>query len=361
MAVTPADVQRIAAIRSPVLRNLEITHAYSLLAAEVAVRSGQGANWCTFATWASRQAGATIRGEDAIDFLQDRLVRDRSLFHPLQSIGRWLLRRGLFDPTSKLGRIMGRLHTPFDAVELASDAVARGNRKVFEEIGYEFARYLSTPDLESFLAGLREGDPPEGQRLLHAAFTRYAQVASEPDPKTRTELLLLANLEIGMHEQTRLQPEICEALDAPYITEEELGRRLCPGRRPRIQRAVAKLAGPAQGKLAELARELITHSLMVISVPGRILALGMNLDDPYPETLRVLVNADLEALVGQFEPVAPAVDHSGARDWSNLEQRMHYIVHLFRVFHSQQDLFDAPFTPGQVERFLAGVIPEGDL
>jgi hypothetical protein len=359
--VSPAEVQRIAAINSPVLRNLEITHAYSLLAAEVAVRSGQGANWCTFATWASRQAGATIRGEDAIDFLSERLIRDRELFHPLQSFGRWLLRRGLFDPTSKLGRIMGRLHTPFDAVELASDAVARGNRKVFEEIGYEFARYLSTPDLESFLAGLREGDPPDGQRLLRAAFTRYAQVASEADPKARTELLLLANLEIGMHEQNRLQPEICEALDAPYITEEELGRRLCPNRRPRIQRAAAKLAAPAQGKLAELARELITHSLMVLSVPGRILALGMNLDDPYPEALRELVNADLEALIAQFEPVAPAVDHSGARDWSDLQQRMHYIVHLFRVFHERQDLFDAPFTPRQVERFLAGTIPEGDL
>jgi hypothetical protein len=361
VAVAPAEVRRIAAMRSPVLRNLEITHAYSLLAAEIAARGGQGANWCTFATWASRQAGATIRGEDAIDVLQDRLFRDRELFHPLQSFGRWLLRRGLFDPTSKLGRVMGRLHTPFDAVELASDAVARGNRKVFEEIGYEFARYLSTPDLETFLAGLRDGDPPDGQRLLRAAFTRYAQLDGEADPKARTESLLLANLEIGMHEQTRLQPEICEALDAPYITEEDLGRRLCPNRRPRIQHAVAKLAAPAQGKLAELARELITHSLMVLSVPGRILALGMNLDDPYPEALRELVNADLEALIAQFEPVAPALDHSGARDWSNLDQRMHYIVHLFRAFQEQQDLFDAPFTPQQVERFLAGTIPEGDL
>jgi hypothetical protein len=244
---------------------------------------------------------------------------------------------------------------------LASDAVARGNRKVFEEIGYEFARYLEADDLDGFLDGLRDGDPPDGQRLLHAAFTRYAQVTSEADPKARTELLLLANLEIGMHEQTRLQPEICEALDAPYVTEEELGRRLCPGRRPRVQRAAAKLAAPAQGKLAELARELITHSLMVLSVPGRILALGMNLDDPYPEALRDLLNTELEVLVARFEPIAPAADHSGARDWSNLEQRMHYIVHLFRVFHSQQDLFDAPFTPQQVERFLAGTIPEGDL
>ena len=68
---------------SPVLRNLEITHAYSLLAAEVAARGGQGANWCMFATWASRQAGATIRGEDAIDFLQDRLCAAAALLHPL--------------------------------------------------------------------------------------------------------------------------------------------------------------------------------------------------------------------------------------------------------------------------------------
>jgi hypothetical protein len=63
--VAPEDVKRIAALESPVLRNLEITHAYSLLAAEAAARSGAGANWCTFATWASRQAGATICGEDA--------------------------------------------------------------------------------------------------------------------------------------------------------------------------------------------------------------------------------------------------------------------------------------------------------
>jgi hypothetical protein len=27
-------------------------------------RLGPCANWCTFATWASRQAGQTIRGED---------------------------------------------------------------------------------------------------------------------------------------------------------------------------------------------------------------------------------------------------------------------------------------------------------
>ena len=71
--MTPEEVRRIVAIRNPVLRNLEITYAYSQLAAETARRTGQGANWCTFATWASRQAGRTIRGEDALGFVQERI------------------------------------------------------------------------------------------------------------------------------------------------------------------------------------------------------------------------------------------------------------------------------------------------
>jgi len=351
--VSPPEVRRIAAIGSPVLRNLEITYAYSLLAAEVAARTGQGANWCTFATWASRQAGATIRGEDTLDLLTYRLGGG-SLTHPLRTFGRWLLRRGLFDSSSRLGRLLGRLHTPFDAVELASDAVARGNRKVFEEIGFEFARWLEADDPAAFIASLRDGDPPDGQKYLKAAFTHY----STPSPGPQQ--LFFANLLIGWHEQTRLQPEICEALDAPYITSEELGRRLFPNRGPRIQRAAALVVGPVQSKLAELSRELITRALMTLSVPGRILLLGSDLLDPYPEVLRALSDTELAALVASFEPTGGA-DRSGAIDWSDLHQRMHYIVHLFRVFHEQRDLYDAPFTPAVVEQFLAGVIPDGDL
>ena len=63
------EVRRIAAIANPVIRNLEITYCYSRLAAAFAARSGEGANWCTYATWASRQAGRTIRGEDLLEQL----------------------------------------------------------------------------------------------------------------------------------------------------------------------------------------------------------------------------------------------------------------------------------------------------
>jgi len=78
-----------------------------------------------------------------------------------------------------------------------------------------------------------------------------------------------------------------------------------------------------------MAREIITRSLMVMSLPGRVLALGANMDEPFPELLRELHDADLTALVSRFEPAAPAPDVTGARDWSVFDERMHYIAHLF--------------------------------
>src|SRR6476660_5043129 len=61
---TVADVDRISSILDPVIRNLQITQCYHELSAAMAERTGLNANWCTFATWASKQAGQTIRKED---------------------------------------------------------------------------------------------------------------------------------------------------------------------------------------------------------------------------------------------------------------------------------------------------------
>jgi hypothetical protein len=381
-APSVADVERIAGIADPVVRNLAITHCYSRLAVAVARRTGPGANWCTFATWASRQAGGTIRGEDAMAFLRGRLARRGELLHPVQSLWRSLLRRGLLNPGSRLGRITAELHTPFDALERAADAVARGNRKVFEEIGLEFARFVAecpadgaadSPEVRAFLDGLRPGDPPDGQRYLRQAFRHYLRQGAAHAPKARAELLLVANLEIGLHEQTRLQPEIREALDAPYATQQDLGRRLlellvASGTRARravpdrpAAAALGWVARKVQDAGAEIAREVITESFMVLSLPGRVLALGAHLPDAYPKPLRELADEDVAALVARFEPVAPAVDDCGARDWAVLEQRMHYIVHLFRATHADADLFQAPFTQAQVSSILAGAIPDGEL
>jgi hypothetical protein len=324
------EVGRIAALPDPVIRNLQITECYSRLAAAVA-DGRPGANWCTFATWASRQAGGTIRGEDMLALLQRELGRDAELLHPFASLWRALVRHGLFNRTSRFGRALWSLHTPFDAFELASDAVARGNRKVFAEIGLEFARYLAL-DFDAFMAGLQD---PE----LRQAFTHLEQGRASGE----AGLVVLANLEIGLHEQTRLQPEIREALDAALAPEQSLLKRI--------------LGWPLQRQLTKLSREVITESLMVLSVPGAVLMLGRNLDRPMPP----VANADLEALLARYEPVPPAPDDCGARDWSELDQRMHYIAHLFRAYHDDAGLTAPPFTPAQVERLRAGELPDGEL
>ncbi len=69
------------------IRNLEITECYAQLAAAMATRAPACSNWCTYATWASRQAGATIRGEDLLTTLERELGRDAELLHPLASLG----------------------------------------------------------------------------------------------------------------------------------------------------------------------------------------------------------------------------------------------------------------------------------
>ena len=378
---TADEVRRIVAIANPVVRNLEITHCYGRLSAAMVQRTGPCANWCTFATWASRQAGRTIRGEDLIETLRTRLHTGPQLLHPLASLGRALLRKGLFDPQSPVGRLTAQLHTPFDVFERTSDAVGRGNRKVFEEIGLEFARYLhevppgagadpADPHLRAFLAGLEPGEPPDGQRYLRQAFTRYARASATADASARAQLLLLANLEIGMHEQTRLQPEIRESLDAAYEVTQDLDRRLvralAPWWRRPAPRIVAKPAGAlgarAQRGLADMLREIITRSLMVMSLPGRVLYLGANMDEPVPSVLAQLTDAELTKLLGRFEPASlSGRDDTGARDWSDFDQRMHYIAHLFRAFALHEELLGPPFTSEQVAAFSAGSVPDGEL
>ena len=80
---------------------------------------------------------------------------------------------------------------------------------------------------------------------------------------------MLANLEIGLHEQQRLQPEIREALDAALAPEQPL--------------LVRVLGWPLQRQLTRLSREVITGSFMVLTFPGVALALSRHLDLPLSE------------------------------------------------------------------------------
>jgi hypothetical protein len=111
----------------------------------------------------------------------------------------------------------------------------------------------------------------------------------------------------------------------------------------------------------EITRRVVTESLMVLALPDVVLALSRNLESPCPEPFLDPAYAELRDLCSRFEPPGGACDGCGARDWADLNQRMHYILHLFRAFHFRPALMAAPFAEAQVHQLMAGRVPDGEL
>lgn len=385
--MTPDDIDRVAAIADPVIRNLRITQAYHELSATTAARLGAGANWCTYATWASKQAGRTIRKED----LRLALEASHGSSSPAASAA--------LDVATEVRRLGGDLALggPLDAawaavdpagvLERVSDAVARGNLRVFDEIGREFARFEVEcgPDTDAdgdalarFVERLRPGEPPDGQGHLRHAFSCYQKARLEADPVLRAQLVLLANLEIGIHEQTRLQPEIAEALDAgvvdPRVVRDRLVEALFPhgASLVRLRLSIARLLGrravldvALDALVAEVRRTVrgvLTRHLMSIQLGTAVhLRLGEDLRAGFPPSLVEIVLPELRDLLDRIDPTPDSPRDSGALDWADLADRVHFIADMFRCYQASPFMFDPPFTPEQLERLDAGERPADPL
>ena len=384
---TTTDVDRIAALPNAVIRNLQITQCYHELAVAMAARVS-GANWCTFATWASKQAGQTIRREDFARLLENAMRSAPVRAQAAPDVAASAQALGSHQNAEEVQETVWDVINPLAAVDRASDAVGRGNQKVFEEIGREFARFFAaclddvafdSENIARFCAELRPGDPPDGQQYLRQAFARYYQAFFEKsDTITRAQLLLLANIEIGFHEQTRLQPEIAEAMNAALIDHKEFRLRLIKALFPRntwlvrLRLFLLKMVGRPQSfdavldnLLAEarrLAHLIITEYMMTIGLPHDvILYLGEDVPAEFPPSLKQITLPDLQALLAQIDPTPDSTRESGAVDWSALPDRLHYIIDLFRCYHESADLLEPPFTTEQINALKLGRLPEGSL
>lgn len=389
---TLAQVEAIAALNDPALRNLQITQCYQELSAGLLARTGGNANWCTFATWASKQAGQTIRREDLKRVLEGLLQTSPGPSLAVNDLAVTVrrLRPQALRPRSpqEIRRAIWQSLNLYKAIERTSEAVARGNVKVFEEIAWQFARFHetclsgSTPEdgrIAGFCEALRPGGPPEGQEYLARAFAHLYAAIREPDPRRQAELMLLSNIEIGFHEQTRLQPEIQAALDAPYLSEAEFLQRLLArlfprttalalyaralalrllGRPPLLELAVRALLAEVQASL----RQLLTEATMAIGLPGGMrLRLWRDLDGEYPALLRQLTLPELSQMLAQYDPTPDSLAASGAVDWASLPERLHFILDFFRLYQQRGELFAAPYTAGQVAEIKAGKLPQPPL
>jgi hypothetical protein len=379
---TVSDIDTIGAIGDPVIRNLRITQCYHELSHAVAERVAPGANWCTFATWASRQAGQTIRGEDFTRAAED-ILGSHDVAQVITEIIRLSIRTGRALTHATILDALRRAVDPEAALRRAADAVAIGNRKVFVEIGREFARWRGTaaaagaPNAAAtaaFADGLRAGEPPDGQRLLREAFAAYGDACATPNDLERAVLLLLGNLLIGLHEQTRLQPEIQASLDAAIDADAVRSALLplvMPGAWLRTRAWIARATGrpmPADVAIDALVtvirrrlRVVITDLLMTLRLPGVVLHLGRDVSGEFPPELRTIDYAPLRTLLTSIDPTPDSTAESGAADWANLRERVHYIADLFRCWHARPELFTAPFTPAQIAAMRDGRRPEGSL
>lgn len=199
---------------------------------------------------------------------------------------------------------------------------------------------------------------------MKQAFNRYYQAFFESDKKKKAELMLMANIEIGFHEQTRLQPEIAEAMEAsvidPALFKEKLLRTLFPNQNwllsvGSIFKRYLNVPTPldiATGKFAAEARHRIrlflSAHLMELGFPkGVRLHLGKDLKANFPPSVKKLTNPDLMALLKKIDPTPDSLAETGAVDWANLNDRLHFIADLFRCYHETPDLLSPPFNPSE--------------
>jgi hypothetical protein len=366
-----AEIDGIARIGDAPLRNLLITQAYCDLSHGIATVTGSGnANWSSFAAWASKTAGQTIRGEEVPREIASALRDQGDLERRLARLEKrvpallWLkIDLDVFDVARA-------------AISEVSEQIAAGNLKVFAELAPFFARFVHdfsdpqrrTPeDLQSFLAPLAPGSASTGgQDSLRLAFTSYLAAAGVTTSKERAELILYANLLIGLHEQTRLQPQIQASIDAPFSPK--VYRTLAAGKIWALP--VFRWLFERQLKLVfhavhETWERIITRHMMRLALPhGESVPLGQDLrvaGRPFPPDLDPLHHPALIALVRTYDRNLDTLEGSGARNWTSLGDRMAFIADLFRSSQCDASMFDAPFTPAQIEAFRAGKVPAGPL
>jgi hypothetical protein len=376
----PTSVERIdwiiALEADTIRRNLLITQCYHDLSAALArVLGGGDANWCTFATWASRTAGGFIR-EDEIPAAFRLLVGRFAPLHVTLARANAALTRldeqAAIDDDSVLELIR-------DVVHDVSRLIATGNLVVFGELGPVFSRAIdalegsSQPDALAALAGSLKPGLSErgGQSLLRNALQHYGAARLEADARRRSQLMLLANGQVGLHEQIRLQPFIAGAIDAPirdalYEMLEESGELLPHGLRKEVHVLMSRLLHPVADVAERLWQEFATRELMTLSLPDGTLVLGEDLPAPpgrplYPPVLDPIDDPETEELLNQYGADRPGPRDSAATDWARLSDRMRYILDLFRSRQRDASLGQEPFTDAQRAELLAGHPVHGKL
>src|SRR5262245_34677029 len=122
---TVDEVDRISRLSDPVVRNLQITQWYYEISQSIPRLTISSANWCTFAIWASKQAGQTIRKEDLVRAFEDRFHLSAKISDILEDLVGHLRAVSMRLEDGKARQALLQALNPTAAFARAGDAVAR--------------------------------------------------------------------------------------------------------------------------------------------------------------------------------------------------------------------------------------------
>jgi hypothetical protein len=347
------------------------------------VIGGANLNWCTFASWASKTAGRFVRGE-VIAVFRDAFQSDKRLAEKLDRINK-VIRR--IDSSAGLDQLalFGVLKAPVLEV---SRYITAGNLAVFAELGPLFSvmstRFAqdTTYDSNSLARlldelDLKTGLPEEGgQSLLRGAVGHFYQARFTSETDRKAELILLANGETGLHEQVRLQPAIAGSLQLPSdaALRAFLDGVFTPtrfeGARLRLREILENTAKPlfaeVDRELNRIWRQCVTRMFMTLRLPDGEIHLGRDLQKPpgrqlFPSALQSVEMDELRDMLATYHADGSTADESGAVDWADIPERMHFILTLFRARQQDSRLFEQPFSEAQRRDIAAGHMPRGAL
>jgi hypothetical protein len=311
-------------------RRITLVH-YQLSRALHAVTGDTGANFHTWAVWGSRKAGVTIRQEDLADALRNAAVVAGivgllvGLSVSSLSIILWLTGWSwlIVVPSGLLGMALGALTGRWIATYSRREAarlILEGNRIVLEDIGKQTARFVAMfhdkpePDpklLAAFLNELLTGDTAfGGQELLRRAFSNYYTARYAKDLKQRHEATYFANCLAVLHEHIRLEPYIKRSM--PFIIRKCATKRLMQFDVGRVKLKVSEEVPRLDG----------LH---------------------FPNSMNSLQDKELVEFLNGPEGWGNEAIVVRASDWTNIRERMRYIVRLFRVMHLEVSVFAEPF------------------
>jgi hypothetical protein len=266
--------------------------------------------------------------------------------------------------------------------------ITAGNLAVFAELGPLFSllctRFGEDGGYDAGLLAslldeldLKTGAPEEGgQSLLRSAVSHFYQARFTGHPGRKAELILLANSQTGLHEQVRLQPAIAGSLQLPSdaalraLLDGVFGGTPFEGGRAEVsavlERSVKPLFAEVDEELNRIWRECTTRIFMTLRLPEGEIHLGKDLrklpgSELFPPDLQSIEIAELRTLLASYRADGTSAEESGAADWAEIPERMHFILTLFRARQQDRRLFEQPFSDRQRSDIAAGRIPAGSL